>query len=529
MADSVQASVAIGYLDISAAFNMAAHAPAGAIEEEGTGLVDLSADVLAHLIKYLHARDVCMLRATHSGLGGLDAFWGALCSRDFPDTTPRAWLDAGAAAAGAPGAPPPALGAADAALHLLGAPQPHSFRDLYPELLRASALVGMWTGPLSDGPRGTLFRCSWEADCVAVTQLAPSKCFRRAPPRRVLLRLGPGHAQHTFSVIDGAGGGAGAAANRSCLVREQRAPPRRGGSARAEAAAAVATGGGHSSSAGPLGSSPPSSFGFELLQFMQGTMAQTGRSRAGRRSSGGGGAAPPPPVLHHLQHLPVPAPTRQHALAGLWSAMYGPHGLEVLRVEYDFSGSAAVIKATKVLGDPNVPAGQVSWICSAAPLPQPWADEEAAVVSRRGWFANMAEAALHHWGHDLGAEGGGDAAEPLGQPQQPQQQQQQQQQHGQQHPGDGQAAQGPQADEPAAAAVAAAVAEAAAAAEAAADRRRQKRVVACHKGQGRVAGAGFTNPAWVDGRLFVYDDGTCGFLWTDDYGFLIDLERLDGC
>jgi len=53
-------------------------------------------------------------------------------------------------------------------------------------------------------------------------------------------------------------------------------------------------------------------------------------------------------------------------------------------------------------------------------------------------------------------------------------------------------------------------------------RRLTKRVVACHSGRGQVANAGFKNPSWVEGRLFVYEDGSFGFLFTDDVGFLID-------
>lgn len=169
------------------------------------------------------------------------------------------------------------------------------------------------------------------------------RCFRRPPPAKLLFRLGPGHPQHTFSLIEPAAAGPAApAAARTCLVREQRGAPRRASSAAAEAAAAVASGGGHSSAAGPLGTSPTSGFGFEFLQFMAGNIAPAGRSRSGRKLSGSG-SAPPPPLLHHFQRLPVPAPTRQHPLAGLWSALYGPHGLEVLKVEYNFSGSAATI------------------------------------------------------------------------------------------------------------------------------------------------------------------------------------------
>lgn len=41
--------------------------------------------------------------------------------------------------------------------------------------------------------------------------------------------------------------------------------------------------------------------------------------------------------------------------------MYGPHGLEVQRLEYRFDGPRAKIVAVKVLGDENVPAGQLTW------------------------------------------------------------------------------------------------------------------------------------------------------------------------
>lgn len=37
--------------------------------------------------------------------------------------------------------------------------------------------------------------------------------------------------------------------------------------------------------------------------------------------------------------------------------MYGGHGLEVIRVDYDFTGQSATIVATKITGDWNVPAG----------------------------------------------------------------------------------------------------------------------------------------------------------------------------
>jgi hypothetical protein len=64
----------------------------------------------------------------------------------------------------------------------------------------------MWTG-VGSGPRGSLFRFRFQADCVSVEQIAPARCFGRGPPTRPLFRLGPGHPQHTFSLLGEAGGG----------------------------------------------------------------------------------------------------------------------------------------------------------------------------------------------------------------------------------------------------------------------------------------------------------------------------------
>lgn len=58
-------------------------------------------------------------------------------------------------------------------------------------------------------------------------------------------------------------------------------------------------------------------------------------------------------------------------------------------------------------------------------------------------------------------------------------------------------------------------------------RPRSPQVVACYEGKGRVAHEGFQDPEWVEGRLWVYDDGTIGFLWLGQFGFLIDYWRLD--
>jgi len=64
-------------------------------------------------------------------------------------------------------------------------------------------------------------------------------------------------------------------------------------------------------------------------------------------------------------------------------------------------------------------------------------------------------------------------------------------------------------------------------------RLQSRRVIKIMKGQGHVAGHGYQNPGWVQGRLWVYEDATskeitCGFLFImDDMLHLVDLERLD--
>jgi hypothetical protein len=54
-------------------------------------------------------------------------------------------------------------------------------------------------------------------------------------------------------------------------------------------------------------------------------------------------------------------------------------------------------------------------------------------------------------------------------------------------------------------------------------------VVACYKGKGKVSGLDYASPHWVEGRLWLYDDGDMGFLWLDTLNdfLLVDLKRID--
>ena len=46
------------------------------------------------------------------------------------------------------------------------------------------------------------------------------------------------------------------------------------------------------------------------------------------------------------------------------------------------SGSSSRIVATKVIGDPNVPAGEVSWWADSVAMPHPWPQQELDLVER---------------------------------------------------------------------------------------------------------------------------------------------------
>eukprot|EP00879_Flechtneria_rotunda_P024112 GHRR01025556.1.p1 GENE.GHRR01025556.1~~GHRR01025556.1.p1 ORF type:complete len:285 (+),score=124.82 GHRR01025556.1:899-1753(+) len=266
-------------------------------------------------------------------------------------------------------------------------------------------------------------------------------------------------------------------------------------------------------------------FCYELLRFMQSSVQKTRSSRRAHRRSGGSDSHQP--ILHHFSK--VLSPTRQpgklhpHQLAGLWKGLYGPHGCELLSVSYDFSGRKAMIMATKLTGDVNVPAGEVTWRAAAAAVPTPWPDQEQQLLAlRQHLVALSAATAARMAERETADEAAGDVIAALMQQEEPPQQAMQLMQQ-EQAAGAGVAAaagiselQQQQQDE------ASKVAAWAAAMQ-------KRRVVGVYRGQGRVASQGFQNPSWVEGRLWVYEDGTCGFVYLLDgmVCHLIDLERLD--
>ncbi|GIL46117.1 hypothetical protein Vafri_3176 [Volvox africanus] len=273
--------------------------------------------------------------------------------------------------------------------------------------------------------------------------------------------------------------------------------------------------------------------------------AHVAGSRSGSRKSRHPAACHQAVVLKHLVRLQVPTATRQRPLAGLWMGVYGPHGPEIISLGYDGRGSGSMIVATKITGDPNVPAGEVTFRVDPEPLSQPWPLGEVELITNRPMYTTNQAVAM--------AAALAVAA--------------------------AQAALAPEQRRPAPGVLALPVwatpwvaeendrLEAVAAEAAAADpidlwdylgpmgppplqeqtplpppppaqihqeqqgqpglRRQPTRVVAVYRGQGRVAGPNFRNPEWIEGRLWVYDNGSVGFLWSGMYNFLVDLNRIN--
>lgn len=244
---------------------------------------------------------------------------------------------------------------------------PHCYRFLYRLLDRYEQLVGVWQGQDADhGPRGGLYVNQWRPDSI--------DCFRLVPDRMEIrhkhhLKLRP-HELVTGHVLDG---------SHLVLKEYKHLAGGHKWSGHATAAASVA--------AGTLSSeeSPPRNFENELVRFMQSSV-RTSRRNSCRRTHrlSQGLDIDFVPRLHYMLRLVVPVPTKNTSLAGIWKGFYGQHGLEIIKVEYDFSGVSAQIVATKLLGDPNVPAGETTWQAQAKGVGDPPWDMLDARVNELG-------------------------------------------------------------------------------------------------------------------------------------------------
>ncbi|GFR42588.1 hypothetical protein Agub_g3515 [Astrephomene gubernaculifera] len=555
-----------------------------------SSLIELSDDLTARILLRLKPREIAAVALTCKRLATVCAddarIWQPLCNSVWATcTNPSNWLlREDTAGASIPGT---SIGYED---DDEDGPPPTTYRSVFAALRRMQPLIGLWRG-VGDSPAGSLFRVAWGpggAGHVEVAALVPQRrrssdgdggggnggASAAAAAVPVLVaearaRVGPGGGAPGLSLqlVDesmallkgrntggrrGPGGGGGFGGGG------------RGPSAAALAAAAVATGACSSSREGRLyGSSPPPaggagagggggissspSFELEMLRFMDASIAgsrsgsRKARGRCGSPSphlplgpGQGSWSRPPAAILQHLVRLKVAAPSRQRPLGGMWTGVYGVHGLEVVSLSYEGSGSRSRIVATKITGDRNVPAGQTTFWAEAEPLPQPWPPSEVELITNRPYYLENPPArpppgvmVAPVWAVPPGpgvaaAEGAAAGAAAAAA-----------------------AAAGAPVDElgePEAAQLAVVAAAAAAAgpvdlwevlgttgtpaAAAVVQRSPPLRVVAVYKGQGRVAGPGFSKPSWIEGRLWVYDNGSIGFLWRGEFDVLVDLERM---
>lgn len=199
------------------------------------------------------------------------------------------------------------------------------------------------------------------------------------------------------------------------------------------------------------------------------------------------------PAIHHLRRVPELRPSSKHPYCGCWAADYGPQGLEVLQLHYDFKGRAAQLHATKVVGDECVPSGQCSWRCAAAPMAVPWQAAEQDLVQQQEerWLEER-----EWWDDELDAvdeeDGGSSSSNGLSP----------------------------------AAASAEVLGGLAGVASGSGGSRGPPRVLAIHEGSGQVAGPGFTNPEWISGRLLVFADGALSFVWGEGLNQITEMRRL---
>ncbi|KAK9916208.1 hypothetical protein WJX75_000032 [Coccomyxa subellipsoidea] len=284
-----------------------------------------------------------------------DSLWLRICQAKFADTDPTLWI-------------------AQASSGIAGTRSvqaPTNYRSVYRLLSSSAFIVGLWRGSGSIA-RSHLYEFHWEVDCIVGTGLR-YESMRLSAIRSSFHRIGPDRLITPELISD-----------KHCVLRQthinQKTPSRA-----AESVAAVAMNSFGSSPTGDivLGSSPQGSFEHEMLRFMQGAVASKSRRRRSSRNQSSGGSSGESTTLHHLCHVHRPVPTARHPLQGLWKGDYGPNGVQIVQIMYDFSGSAARLIATKVTGDDHVPAGRRTWHALAAPQAEPWNSEERDLINLR--------------------------------------------------------------------------------------------------------------------------------------------------
>ncbi|KAL4435020.1 hypothetical protein ABPG77_003845 [Micractinium sp. CCAP 211/92] len=431
-------------------------------------LEELPPDALARVMQHLSVRDIHAALLASKGLNKAlqdERVWCDLCTACWgADTDAHRWL--------VPPRPPSTPGTPGRAM----LPAPRTYRALYMLLHESAPIVGLWRLQ-GEGPRSSLIHFRWERDGIEGVEVEPRAPLTGRADASPWARICPARGLTTAVRVDPGGGHATVTVHGAHGQRIHRSPS-------AEAAAAVALP--HSqASPSPLGTSPQGSFEQEWLDFMAGNV-QNSRARQRRRSQRGlGQARPEGPAIYHLKRVPELCPSSKHPYRGCWAADYGPQGLEVLQLTYDFKGKTAQLRADKLVGDDLVPAGQCSWRAAAAPIPLPWPAEEQELVQQheqrwlqeREWLEGLTDEEEESEEAEAVVGARADVGSPDATGGQP-------------------AGKAP------------------------------PRVVAIHKGEGQVAGPGFASPEWVSGRLLALADGSLSFVWGEGLGTVTEMRRL---
>ena len=485
-------------------------------------LASLPLDVLAKVLENCSISDVAHLclasRAMHRALLFDDRGWLALVRATWGHSIDYAkWLTAASLAPPPCNRPPP-----NQFTHL----PPTTYRQLYMLLHSVAPIVGLWR-LIGEGPRSSLISFSWGADCIEAHEIVPSTPLTGRARWTPWTSIRPAGGLTTSVFVDGE-----EAQHATVTVCHTAQGARMRRSPSAEAAAAASSGLPRSQVLNMLDClavhlscwpHPKSLFcccrparpRWDLRWNGWTSWRGASRRRAATPSSGVARSVsqakdvsapqtccapstvselpPVPPTLHawyhaaarpegptvyHLKRLPqLPVPSAKHPHSGLWVADYGPQGLELLQLEYDFRGRAAQLRGVKVTGDEFIPAGQCSWHCAAAALPIPWGADDQQLVEQQEerWLAER------EWWTEDDSDGSSDGSSADLTPR----------------------LQGPG---PLAAGI--------------------PRVIAIHKGSGQVARPGFELPEWVEGKLLVSSDGRLSFCWLENLEHVTDMRRL---